>query len=80
MKGTPGNLAECSPALTCCFGLSRAFHFNVFQRFSFDFTPFYLIFFEDDNDLPFPNEKSFGTFGVVVGGKIYFSFKAVETG
>lgn len=80
MKATPGSLAERSPAPACCIGLSQVFHFNIFQRFSFDFTLFYLIFFEDDNDLPFPNEKSFGTSGRGGGGKIYFSFKAVETG
>lgn len=32
------------------------FYFNFFQRFSFDFTLFYLIFFKEDNDLAFPNE------------------------
>lgn len=33
------------------------FHFNFFQRFSFDFTLFYSIFFlKEDNDLAFPNE------------------------
>lgn len=57
------------------------FHFNVFQRFSFDVTLCYLIFFfffEDDNDLPFLNEKSFGTHGEKK--RFIFSFKAVETG
>lgn len=46
------------------------FHFNVFQRFYFDFALFYLIFFEDGSDIPFPNEKAFGTCGG--GEKIYF--------
>lgn len=34
------------------------FNFNFFQRSSFDFTHFYLIFFflKEDNDLAFPNE------------------------
>lgn len=54
----------------CCSRPGRVFHFNIFQRFSFDFTLFCLILFEDDNDLPFPNEKSFGTHGGKK--KIYF--------